>query len=196
MHRKASSHSFHTLSFVLSLFAICSRVIFFLVTSGVFLFFPISFAFGPVLLSCLLCSFPLSSVSSFLSPSPSFPFHFFLLALSSFAVFVFLLPRFLLSFSSPSCCFFSLPLGCLSYLPLPTLLCSSSSIFGFLLLFFSFSLFLPLFYLVFLSYCFSTFSLLLFFLLVLWFFLFFVFFSSVDSFFLSFSDHFIASSFA
>ena len=87
-----------------------------------------------------LCGFPSLSVSSFLPPSSSsFPFHLFLLALSSFPVFVFLLPR-----------FFSLLLLILSFfwlprLPFPpTLLCSSPSFFSFLLLLFLPS-FLPLF---------------------------------------------------
>ena len=77
-----------------------------LVPSCVFLLSPNSFAFGPF-------SFPVSFVVSLLhlfllspSSSSSFPFHFFLLALSSFPVFVFLFPRFML-LSSPSCCSFS-----------------------------------------------------------------------------------------
>ena len=84
---------------------------------------PISFAFGPFLLSCLLCGFPSSSVSSFLSPSSSFfPFPFFLLALSSSPVFIFLLPRFMLSFFLPPAalsfdCHYSLPRSVPSFPP-------------------------------------------------------------------------------
>ena len=72
---------------------------------------PFSFAFCPFLLSCFLCGFPSSSVSSFLLPpsfSSSFPFHFFFLALSSFPIFVFLFPALL---SSPFSCSFS-SFGC------------------------------------------------------------------------------------
>ena len=106
-------------------------------------------------------SFVVSSVSSFLPPpsSSSFPFHFFLLALSSFPVFVFLFPRFLLSFLLPPAAH-----SLLSVAPtppfLPTLLCSSHSFFGFLLLFFSFLLlsfllFIPSFLLFLFSLLFS-----------------------------------------
>ena len=106
-------------------------------------FYPFSFAFCPFLLSCFLCGFPSSSVSSFLPPPPSFssfPFHFFLLALSSFPIFAFLFPALL---SSPFCCSFS-SFG-YPYSPLPpTLLCAAPSFLRFSLAFLLF-----LFYLLF-----------------------------------------------
>ena len=93
-----------SLSLVISLFSICSRVD---VTSGSFLGFHLFFHF---LCSRSLFSFPASFVVSILRLFLLFflhlllPFHFLLLlllALSSFTVFFFLSPRFLLSLLLP-----------------------------------------------------------------------------------------------
>ena len=136
-----------SLCFVFSLFSFLSRFVLLLVPSCVFLLSPISFAFSPFLLSCLLCGFPSLSVSSFLSPSSSssFPFHFFLLALSLFPVFVYLLLSFLLP---PAALFLSF--GCHYSLPplpssvplIPSLVFSCFSSLLFILFLPSFLLFL------------------------------------------------------
>ena len=124
-----------------------------------FPFVSISFAFGPFLLSCLLCGFHSASVSSLLSPSPSssFPFLFFLLALSSFPMFIFLLPRFLLSFLLPPALpFFPLAAPTPSPPPpssVPLIPSSVFSCFSALLFPSSFSS-LPLFSHLFVFYCF------------------------------------------
>ena len=186
---------------------ICMSIHIFLFASFCFLFLLVFSFCSPFLLLSVPFSFlsPLwfpFFVSSFLPPSfSSIPFHLFLLALSSFPVFVFLLPRFLLSFLLPPApCSFFLSFFPLLHLPFPpTLLCCYPFFSSFLLLFFSsLILFLPSFSSSsFLSYCpvllFSPLSLLLLFLLflVLQLFLFFVFSSSIACFFLSFCYHFL-----
>ena len=147
------------------LFLLASYFLFFvfisfilLLPSCVFILPRVSFAFGPSLLYYLFWGFP-SSSPSFLSPYSSFfPFlsssslclHFLCLSSCFLVSCSFLLP--------PAALSFFISVASTPFLP-PSLLCSSSSFFSFLLLFFSsLLLFLPyirfLFSLLFLSSCF------------------------------------------
>ena len=180
------------ITFIFALFGF----LFLLVISFVPLFLLLSVPFS--FLSPFWCPY---FVSSFLPPPSSFPFHIFLFALSSFPMFVLLLPRFLLSFllpPAPHSFSFFLSFFRLLHLPFPpTLLCSYPFVFSFLLL--CFSSFYPLSPFLssssFLSYCpvllFSPLSLLFLLFLFLQLFLFFVFSSSIACFFLSFCYHFL-----